>query len=65
MKPRNMMGPASYDVAAPVLDPDVGLLMVQLISPTTRYQARKSQARLGRVYPGAVVRRNRLVASGR
>ncbi len=65
MKPRSHLGPASYDVAAPIRDPDVGLLMVQLTNPTTRLQARKAQVRLARTYPGAVVRMNRPVPSGR
>ena len=40
MKPRSHLGPASYDVAAPIRDPDVGLLMAALMFSHSRGSVR-------------------------
>lgn len=63
MATRSLLGPASYDVAAPVRTAEHGLLLVQLTEPTTRYRARKAQAQLVTRYPGAVVRVLRTVGA--
>jgi len=62
MATRSLLGPRTYDVATTVTT-ERGTFAVQLIAPTTRYQARKALARLVRTYPTATVRLNRTIGA--